>query len=196
MTSRTVIINGKETTFRSKETSSGTIYFRSGKRVTSSYQVRLARGILAGLTPVQARGHGSRDFSKNFAPKALTLSELQERRKGARTPQGADVSLEKWGATFGQKREGKFSWYVDVRVTTESMKARGSDTSQGEEACQIATLLLTRVVNNRLVTTFTHNEVKLNFRGLMDSTLRYYKLKLCNDDLESDVVAFWRHSER
>lgn len=196
MTSKRVVqIRGKPVTFSSRILKSGeTAYYRSGKRVTTYYQTRLARGLLAGLTLPQARGHGSQDFAKNFASKALTHSQLATAHEGA--GEVGQFALEEWGATFGSKSERAHAWYADFRVTTESMKKRGSEPDSEGEACQVATLrLVRRRGKGEIQQHFTKSDIRFNIRIILEDTLAYYRLVLCTGNLEGDLLGFWRHAK-
>lgn len=192
---RVVKIRGKETTFHSRVLKSGEIaYYRSGKRVETYYQKRLAKGVLSGLSPQAAVGKGANDFNRNFRSKALTLTELQSLREGARTGTGQHVELEKWGATFSsQKQREKSQYYADVYVTNESMRKVGSEPSS-DDACVISTLALVSTSGNEIVRKFSQGEIRRNFRNILLFTLKRYGLTLCTGSLEQDVIRFWRHA--
>lgn len=195
---KVIKIRGKDVTIEKRTLDDGTErYYRSGKRVRTQYQMRLAKGVFSGLTPRQAVGKGNTDFRDNFAPKVLTRQELETTREGARSSTGQHVPLERWGATFGSHKTGRSSYYADIRVTEESMKQVGSDPRDVDgDACTVATLQLVRIKGSELQKTFTAQEIRYNFRAIIEDTLRKYRLTLCTGNLEDDLLRFWRHSEK
>lgn len=187
--SRRVKIGKKESSFKSRVLKSGeTAYYRDGKRAKTPYQIRLAKGILAGLTPAEARGHPFAKYSGKLATKKQIQAEF------APTSEGGS-NFGEWAARPSRKDSGSYAYYVKVSVKSESLRARGSPDGN-EEACRAVTLRLLDPNQNSRTPTFTYREATRRFGELFDFTIMYYKVELCNDDASEDLLLIWRHAEK
>lgn len=191
-TSRKVKIRSKNVSFSSRILKSGeTAYYRGGRRVTSSYQIRLAKGILAGKTVAEARGHPFGAYSDRL----LTREQLQREE---------EFHLERWAERPTRKGRGETlaTYYMKVIVTSESSRQAGSPDGT-EEACVARTLQLRDPATNDQ-RGFTYKDLARRFETIALFTLQKYQLRLCSlkdgEDpkaaLRRDVIAIWRHSRK
>lgn len=181
---RKVTIRGREVTFATRKLKSGeTAYYRDGKRIESYYQRRLAKGVLAGKSVAEARGH---PFGK-YEGKRLTRDEIEAQE---------EFHLGAWAEPPSRGGRGKerSKYYVKVWVTTESKRRVGSPTGD-EDACTPVTLPLRNPDVNEQ-TGFTYNEVARNFERLVTFTVAKSGMTLCTGDLSQDVIHIWRHSRQ
>lgn len=182
--SRKVEIRGKDVTFSQRKLKSGeTRYYRSGKPVSSRYQVRLAKGILEGKSVAQARGHPFGDLES----KRLTRQEIAQQE---------EFHLGEWAEPPSASDRGKArsTYYVKVSVTSDSAARVGSPTGE-EEACTPKTLQL-RDPSKNTQEGFTFKELTSNLEKIILFTVESYGLTLCTGDLRRDVINIWRHSRR
>lgn len=184
--SKTTHIRGKDVVFSSKKLKSGgTAYYRDGRRVTTPYQKRLAKGILQGKNPTQARGHKS--FEARWGDKRLTSVEIAQQD---------EFHLGNWAESPRADKRGRqrVRYYAKVLVTNQSFRQVGSDPSKTEgEACTPATLsLIDPDVNTQ--SGFTYGDLKSRFSHILMATVERYGLELCTGNLQQDTIAFWRAS--
>lgn len=191
MSSRTdVFIRGKRVKFTSRVLKSGeTAYYRDGRRAKSPYQIRVAKGVLSGLSVSEARGH---PFGK-YSNKLLTKKQIQAEFLSDIAPQGGGYG--EWAARPSRKDGlARYRYFIKVSVTTSSFQERGYPDGK-EEACRAVTLHLRQPGNNDASPTLTYSEVVGNFEQYALFTVKSYHLKLCNDDLKEDLLGIWRHKE-
>jgi hypothetical protein len=181
---RKVTIRKREVTFASKKLKSGeTAYYRDGKRVESHYQKRLAKGVLAGKSVSQARGH---PFGK-YEDKRLTRGQIQEQE---------EFHLGAWAEPPSRGGRGKerARYYMKVWVTTESKRRVGSPTGD-EDACTPVTLVLKNPdVNDQRG--FTYSEIARNFERYALFTVKKSGMTLCTGELSQDLINLWRHTRQ
>lgn len=181
---RKVTIRGKEVTFTSRTLKDGTTaYYRDGKRAKNYYQIRLAKGVLAGKSVSEARGH---PFGK-YEEKRLTRKQIEEQE---------EFHLGAWAEPPSRGGRGKerAKYYMKVWVTTESKKRVGSPTGD-EEACTPVTLVLKNPDTNDQ-SGFTYSEMARNFERYALFTVRKSGMTLCTNDLNQDLINLWRHSRQ
>lgn len=202
---RSVTIKGQRVRFSSKMLKSGeTAYYRDGKRVDSGYQKRLARGVLAGKSVQEARGHPFGAYSGKAIGRSQIRKEFPE---AARLDNGDFAHFGAWAEparASGRGRE-RATYYMKVMVTSESLKKSGSPTGEGEVCTAVTLPLLDPSRNDQIG--FTYREVARNFEQIALFTIRRRGLTLChagasNDPatvrsaLRQDVLAVWRHARR
>lgn len=181
---RTVVIRGKRVTFTSRTLKSGEVaYYRGGKRVTSYYQRRVARGVLAGQSVSEARGH---PFGK-YSGKLLSKRQIVEQE---------EFHLGAWAEPPSRSGRGqeRATYYMKVWMESESVKRVGSPTG-GEEACTPITLIL-RSPDKNTQEGFTHKEVSRNFERYALFTIQKSGMELCTGNLAEDLIVVWRHSRK
>lgn len=181
---RTILVRGKRVTFTSRTLKSGeTAYYRNGKRSTSYYQKRIAKGVLAGQSLSEARGHPFGAYSG----KLLTRQQIDAEE---------EFHLEAWAEPPRRSGRGqeKASYYIKVSVTSESSQRVGSPDGT-EEACVARTLQL-RDPDVNTQTGFTYADIARRFERIALFTVQSYGLTLCSGDLKQDLIAIWRHSRR
>jgi hypothetical protein len=181
--SRKVTIGKKQVTFSSRVLKSGEVaYFRAGRRATTTYQKRLAKGILEGKSPKEARGH--LDFGA-YESKKLRQSQIEE---------SEEFHLDRWAQVPRNDRAGKSQreYYIKIMVTKESMNQRGSPTGDGD-VCTPATLALKDPSTNDQ-RGFTFKSLAPRLEEILMFTLKRYRLTPCTGDLKKDILAIWRHS--
>lgn len=181
---RIVKIRGKNVTFSSRKLKSGEMaYYRGGKRVSSSYQKRLARGVLSGLSVAEARGH---PFGK-YSGKQLSRRDIREQE---------EFHIGEWAEppTRSKRGQEKASYYVKVSVKSVENPRAGSPNGDGE-ACVPMTMQL-RNPDKNTQEGFTYPELTKNFERIVLFTTMKYGRELCTDNLAEDLIAVWRHSRR
>jgi hypothetical protein len=182
--SRTIDIRGKPVTFSSKTLKSGEIaYYRSGKRATTEYQTRVAKGILAGKSLQEARGHPFGAYTE----KLLTQKQIDAEE---------EFHLGQWAEPPKAKGRGKekHQYYIKVSCTSESSRRVGSPEGT-EEACVARTLMLRDPTTNTQ-TGFTYSDLAKRFEQIALYTIQSYGLTLCTGNLHEDLIAIWRHSRK
>lgn len=181
---RTVLIRGRRVTFSSRKLKSGEIaYYRSGRRVHSSYQIRIARGVLSGKTLQEARGHPFGSYSgKLLTPEDIAAQE--------------EFHLGGWAEVPRKRGRGneKSTYYIKVSVTSDSSKRAGSPDGT-EEACVARTLAL-RDPDTNTQEGFTYQDLARRFERIAMHTVQSYGLELCTGDLQTDLIHIWRHSRK
>lgn len=181
---RIVIVRGKRVTFSSRTLKDGSIaYYRSGKRATSTYEVRVAKGVLEGKSLSQARGHPFGEYSRRL----LTKKQIAAQE---------EFHIGEWAEPARAAGRGKerASYYIKVKVTSDSSKRAGSPDGT-EEACVPRTLQL-RDPDTNDQSGFTHEDLARRFERIALHTISGYGLTLCTDDLKDDLISIWRHSRR
>lgn len=184
MASRKIQIRGQEVTFSSRRLSSGeTAYYRSGRRQTTSYGIRVAKAVLAGQSLAEARGHSFDRFRKS----QLTRVQIAEQE---------EFHLEAWAEPPNRSKRAseKAAYYVKVSVTSESSRRVGSPDGT-EEACVPRTLAL-RDPDRNEQEGFILADLKRRFERVVRFTVESYGFTLCAGDLAQDLITFWRHSRR
>lgn len=180
----TTKIRNREVRFASRTLKSGeTAYYRDGKRVTTSYQVRLAKGVLAGKSVKEARGH---PFGK-YDGKLLSRSDIEAQE---------EFHLGAWAESPRRSGRGqtKATYYIKVMVTSRSKQEVGSPTGE-DTVCEPVTLSL-RNPDSNTQTGFTYAEVSRDFERLALFTVRKSGMTLCTGELSRDLIHVWRHSRR
>lgn len=181
---RTIIVRGKKVTFTSRTLKNGEVaYYRNGKRATSYYQKRVAKGVLSGQSLAEARGHPFGAYSG----KMLTKRQIQEQE---------EFHVGAWAEPprSGGRGQEKATYYVKVSVTSESSQRVGSPDGT-EEACVPRTLRL-RDPDVNTQTGFTFRDLARRFERIVLFTVDSYGLTLCSGDLKTDLIAVWRHSRQ
>lgn len=185
---RKIRIGKRDSTFKSRVLKNGqTAYYRDGKRAKTPYQIRLARGVLAGLSPEEARGRPLGKYSNKLAKKRDIQEQFAPKDDG-----GSNYG--EWAARPSRRDVGAYPYYVKASVKTESLRARGSPDG-GEEACKAITMRLLDPGQNSRTPTFTFKEIAKRFEELFLFTVEQYRVELCNDDPREDLLLIWRHKD-
>ena len=186
MTKRIVKVGKKKVTFSSRTLKSGeTAYYRSGKRVKSAYQARVARGVLSGKTYSEARGHLQ---IKGHNDKKLSAKQIRDQE---------EFRLGQWAQTPKNDARGqqRATYYLKVSIKTSSAKGKsGSPLGDGEVCTPATAVLLSPDTNDQRG--LTYREVANNFERYALFTIGKYGWELCTDNLAQDLISIWRHARR
>lgn len=191
---RTVTLRGKEVAFTSRKLRSGeTAYYRDGKRQTTSYGNRIAKGILSGKTLSQARGHPN---YLSLREKGLTSVEIEKEipKESGNPGTGEYHQYGEWAEPPRSKGGGmKKHYYAKVRVSNESIpRGKKYDPTASDDVCTTLTVSLFDPYHNEQ-TGFTYAEISRKLGQIIQYTLKRYRLALCTNNLQADVLGVWRH---
>jgi hypothetical protein len=201
-TKRVVKIRGKPTTFTSRVGRDGKIrYYRSGKPATSSYQRRLARGVLRGLSPQEARG--KQGFESRWGHTFYGRPEINEHLSRFAGPQpvyGTETGGEvQWAApprkstpNSGQRHR----YYALVSIASASLPRDAYEIPNSEDACIPLTFAILKRREDRLLTGLTYDEFKRDFEEILAHEIERRGLELCSGNLRADTLGVWRHATK